>query len=371
MGRNLFYYFLATGSAICAGLSPASAQEKLWPGDVNNNGVVNVVDLLYLGQAYSIMGPARTNPSTNWEPQDIIPWAQSFPNGTNYAFADCNGDGAVDDADLDSGIEDNFGETHGNLLSDGFLNGTAGSAPQAGLAPSATIVQPGAQVEISLSLGDQGFPIPSFYGIALLLSYDNELLGGDDAFEFEFEEEGNSWINTPKIEYFFHDDDDDPGKAQVAITRTDRQAQGPGFGQIGKFSIVIEDIIVGLEVDTFKLQVDSVLLIGEDFNTYPAVPGKAIILIARDSALVGASSGHSDSDVKIFPNPASGFFHIQCTAGLAELYLLDALGRTIPLSIHSSGKHTYRADTSGLTPGLYWAVGRTNEGSFRKKISIF
>ncbi|MCO6480841.1 MAG: hypothetical protein J5I94_29635 [Phaeodactylibacter sp.] len=370
MGKKTSFLVWVASLAFSIVCSPAGAQE-LWPGDVNNNGIVSAVDLLYLGQAYGSMGAPRANPATDWEAQALpAPWSQSFPNGLNYAYADCNGDGLVDDADLDSGIEDNFGRTHGALIPDGYSNGRPGNAPQIHLSPSATLVQPGAEIDISLSLGDEGFPVASFYGIALLFSYDSELLGDDDGFEFEFAAEGESWVTSPKLEYFFHDDDDNPGKAQIAVTRTNQQPQGPGFGEMGKFSIVIEDIIVGLEIDTFQLKVDSVLLIGEGFTTYAAVPDTATIIIARDSALLGSSSGNSQADVKVYPNPASGAFHIQCDAELTELLLADALGRAVPLDIQRAHGPTYKANACGLLPGLYWLIGRAGDGWFRKKIVI-
>ncbi len=370
MGKKTSFLVWVASLAYSIVFIPARAQE-LWPGDINNNGIVNAVDLLYLGQAYGSMGDPRTDPATDWEAQALpVPWSQSFPNGLNYAYADCNGDGVVDDADLDSGIEDNFGRTHGLILPDGFANGIAGNDPQAFLTPSATVVQPGAEIDINLSLGAQGLPIPSFYGVALLLSYDTELLGGDDAFEFEFSPEGESWIASPKIEYFFHDDDENPGKAQVAITRTNQQAQGGGFGEVGKFSIVIEDIIVGLEVDTFQLRIDSILLIGDGFTTYATAPDTATIIIAKDSALLNTSNSHASAEVKVYPNPASGVFHIQCDSELREILLFDALGRGIPLNLRQIQGPAYRADASGLPSGMYWLIGRAGEGVFRKKIVI-
>ncbi|MCB0546087.1 MAG: T9SS type A sorting domain-containing protein [Phaeodactylibacter sp.] len=369
MVKKTFYLFLAAVFVGCNSWNPVVAQ-PLWPGDVNNNGIVNAVDLVYLGQAFGVAGPPRAGASTEWLAQDVSTlWGQAFPNGVNYAYADCDGNGIIDINDLDSCIEDNFGRTHGALQPDGFSNGSSGSAPPAQLLPSATAVEPGAVVDIGLSLGSQNFPVSSFYGIAILFSYTPEFLD-DDSFEFEFEGEGSGWIQGPKIEYFFHDDDDAPGKAQIAITRTDRQPQGPGFGEVGKFSIVIEDIIVGLEADTFRLQIDSILLVGEAFNTYAVVPDSTAVIITRDSALLGASSQGQEPHVKIYPNPTSGSFFLECPDKASSLHLADALGRAIPLSVRPMNSGFYEVNTSGAPPGLYWLLGRTDKGSFRKKIVI-
>ena len=55
-----------------------SASGQVWPGDVNNNGVVNNVDLLYLGFAHGHVGPARPGPSSQWEEQAVFSRLAAF-----------------------------------------------------------------------------------------------------------------------------------------------------------------------------------------------------------------------------------------------------------------------------------------------------
>ena len=93
--------FLILGSGL-------QAQTTIWPGDVNNNGVVNNIDIIYWAYGKNTEGPARSNISTGWEEQSLDTlWATEFTDGTNLAFADCNGDGKVDEKDLQV-IKDNF-----------------------------------------------------------------------------------------------------------------------------------------------------------------------------------------------------------------------------------------------------------------------
>ena len=71
-----------------------SAQDVVWPGDVNNNGVVNEADLLFLGLGFGETGPARKTPSSVWDQQaSPLPWATSAVPGLNSFLADCNGNG--------------------------------------------------------------------------------------------------------------------------------------------------------------------------------------------------------------------------------------------------------------------------------------
>jgi len=48
-----------------------SAQNTLYPGDANNNGVTNCVDLLYIGVGFDETGPQRTNATTLWQAQNV------------------------------------------------------------------------------------------------------------------------------------------------------------------------------------------------------------------------------------------------------------------------------------------------------------
>lgn len=67
---------------------------------MNNNGIVSKVDLLYLGYAFGKNGFARTTSSGEWAANDLPQTREgNFPNGVKSLYADCNGDGKVDELD--------------------------------------------------------------------------------------------------------------------------------------------------------------------------------------------------------------------------------------------------------------------------------
>ncbi len=80
----------------------------IWPGDANNDGIVGVPDVLPIGLFYGYTGPARNNGGCTWGARTVAEgWIPE-----EAAYADCNGDGIVDVADvLCIGI--NYGKTHG------------------------------------------------------------------------------------------------------------------------------------------------------------------------------------------------------------------------------------------------------------------
>ena len=69
----------------------------VWPGDTNNDGIVNQADILPLGLYWEKTGPARTCHSNEnqWIAHTATPWD---PEAATYA--DANGDGKINQADL-------------------------------------------------------------------------------------------------------------------------------------------------------------------------------------------------------------------------------------------------------------------------------
>ena len=84
----------------------------VWPGDANNDGIVNEQDVLSLGTYWAQTGPVRENASVEWFGQVAEIWEPE-----EATFADTNGDGMVDHSDL-LAIGLNFGETHDSVIQD-------------------------------------------------------------------------------------------------------------------------------------------------------------------------------------------------------------------------------------------------------------
>ncbi|MCI5081707.1 MAG: T9SS type A sorting domain-containing protein [Saprospiraceae bacterium] len=328
--------------------------QEVWPGDVNNNGIVNSVDLLYYGIAYGSSGPERSSVNTDWAPQTVPnPWAGMFPNGINYAYADCDGDGLVDETDLEDAIEENFGLTHGVQLPDNFTNGEVGINPQIRLIPDATVVGEGAIISIDLQIDDSNMPIDNFYGMALKIGYTPELLAGDDGPDFDLIE--NSWFdpNNEDSESIY-EDGDGSGQAELGITRTNQQSVTVSPDALGQFSIVIEDIIVGLEVDTFKIWIDSVLFIDPLLTATATATDTAIVIVAKDGKVTANQEIPHLQPVRLYPNPVmDGQLFLKTDEPLENIQLFDELGRAFSLSAQRQTTGTYRVMLPDLPPGFY------------------
>lgn len=92
----------------------------IWPGDTNNDGTVNEVDILPIASYWLLTGPPRQAASFSWKEQTCSKWSVE-----GAAYADANGDGIIDEREVVV-IGLNWGFTHGffnapKITSDGTL----------------------------------------------------------------------------------------------------------------------------------------------------------------------------------------------------------------------------------------------------------
>ena len=81
----------------------------VYPGDTDNNGIVDEYDVLPIAVYFQVSGQlSDTTISYNWNPRIIPPY-----ENISVTFADANGDGIVNQEDV-IGIGVNWGNTHNN-----------------------------------------------------------------------------------------------------------------------------------------------------------------------------------------------------------------------------------------------------------------
>lgn len=80
--------------------------ERVFPGDTDNNGEVNALDILPVGVYFSYTGTPRDSVSLAWGGRRAALW-----NNAAATYADANGDGIVDERDVVA-IGVNWGRTH-------------------------------------------------------------------------------------------------------------------------------------------------------------------------------------------------------------------------------------------------------------------
>lgn len=91
--------FILLLSVFCTALQ--AQQNLIWPGDANNSGSVNGIDMLFWAHTYGATAFERPGASASWVGQPMgTPWPETFPSGLNFAYADLDGDSKVTGKDF-------------------------------------------------------------------------------------------------------------------------------------------------------------------------------------------------------------------------------------------------------------------------------
>lgn len=212
-----------------------SACAFVWPGDANNNGVADNVDLLYVGFSLQYMEVGRYNPSELWTPQVAADWINYIlPGNVNAKHADCNGDGIVTESDTNA-IVMNFGQTHSRNT---FPQAIAGV--EAVTIDFPDIVKEGVTNVADVILGDSTTATQWTYGVAFNVSYDPSLIDPSSVM-FQLD---SSWLGESNSMMMIQHNDA-TGNLSIGITRKDFSDRA-GCGRIG--SLYFKPLISGSSV---------------------------------------------------------------------------------------------------------------------------
>lgn len=306
---------------------------QVFPGDADNNGRVENYDVLYTGYAFGEIGPSRLGESPEDSESFIsLLWEDLFPSGLNYAYADADGNGAVDFLDLLT-ISTNYGLENGVVVASEFLDGVPGTDPAISFDRSAIppIVTENSTLEIPLYLGSLEEPLLNVNGIAFNITYDAEFIA-DLRLELE-----PAWLGRDSQLFILQGLPEaaatNEGRLDVAMTRLGKQP-AMAFGKIGTLSIIIEDDLIELLPDNVDqlpvaISVVGVGVIDGDFNTIPVVEDSIHLEVMNPAAISDVIDKDKGSLVKVFPNPTAAELHIQSADFIQEVQLYALNGQRL------------------------------------------
>ncbi|MEM1326838.1 MAG: T9SS type A sorting domain-containing protein [Bacteroidota bacterium] len=311
---------------------------QVWPGDTNADGIANHFDLLNIGIGYGTSGPARTIIDTGWIAMDAPKWAASFPSGTNYKHADTDGNGFINDEDV------NLIEQHYGLLTSDSDISTPDTDPDEVVAtegdPNIFVDLPqngsfpvGSAFSVPIVLGSEDRSVESVYGIAFTINYDPNVI---DANQLDMTVP-SSWMGDDllTIQKAYPQE----GKVEMAISRTDGESV-TGYGVVALMTGIIVDL-VGLR--TVEVEVSDVRAIKADFTRIPIFPDSRSTTVTTTQTIV-------PDVVTVFPNPTNGLLQWNVLNEQVEnVEVLNLQGQVI----QALDAHQQRADISHLSTGTY------------------
>lgn len=324
----------------------------VWPGDVNYSASANHFDILKLGLAFGTEGATRSSQGIEWTNLASTDWDQQYENGLNFKHADCNGDGIVNEMDVQA-INSNFGETHGNPIPNVFLGGSADDAPLYVDLPGGADLQQGSQFVAPVILGSTDQPVDDLYGIAFTINFDADIIDPTSV-EIEYDP---SWLGVVGVNLLAFDKKEiGEGRIHIAIARTD-QNDVSGFGQVLAFIGIIDNLAGKEEV---KMEITDVKAIQEN---------EVVIPLRRPVEVVDLTVGTNEPQTGIFeihPNPTNGITHISHPNGevINELHVYDLNGKLI-LSEFGSVKSF---NAISINAGVYVLKIETQFGTYIERL---
>ncbi|NJK83963.1 MAG: T9SS type A sorting domain-containing protein [Saprospiraceae bacterium] len=322
------------------------SNDCVWEGDVNNDGVVNIQDILALGHTIGETGIARINSTDVWLGKAGAEWN----GGQALKHADANGDGVISSKDT-AAIAANFGRTH-KITSVG-VPPTSPLPIYYGKPDTIPVVGPGAILEIPIILGNDFFPAIDIYGLSFEINYSPTLFL-EGSVKVTFEED--SWFNygSPTLNLTR---ENITGRVDIGITRTNRKTVS-GHGVVARFSgIVVADIdLIRLRDEVITpLSITATATNGQGQQMQLGTDNYAVKL-ALNNEEVQSPEVATPAEWSIFPNPATHLLNIN----------LDKLDRFEVFTI--TGQKVYdgiaqpQLQVSNWNNGFYFLRAYTTDG---------
>ncbi|HNG88754.1 MAG TPA: Ig-like domain-containing protein [Saprospiraceae bacterium] len=343
------------------GQGAACIADCVWAGDANGDGTVNHRDLLPLGYAMGMEGPARSQQPNAWLGQSATDWANAFaPLRGDLKQVDSDGDGMITLQDT-AAIHQHYGRTHQfsprvALPSKGMpFKLRLLTSPNPGV---------GDLVQMEVSLGTASKPVPYVNGFSYDLTLSPEIQ--DSALQMIYYD--NSWLNLNSPSLWLSKSPA-PHRLETAFTRTNGLS-GTGFGPVGRVEFIITDILdVGKPGRKGSMQViaeglealsEQGLLTGE--RTQLDIPLR----------LADAGPAHvQESDLLLYPTPAQEHLtlHLNGTDAMTAIEVLDAAGRCVYRCDAPQPEHQV-LDLSTLPAGCYAVRVQTTTGLVVKRVQL-
>lgn len=350
-------------------ITPVYSQVVVWPGDANNDGVVNTLDVLYLGVGFNNQGPARPDQGIVWEADSATLWNTNLPDSpfTNLVYLDCDGNGFIDIDDL-AAIDQNFGLTHQPIRLDSFPSPDSTASPLFYFVGIPDSLQAGDTVSIEVFAGSNVRPA-DFFGVALSFAYDTTLIVPNSVIATP-----DSLLSVPiDPTIFFTATDSTTQNLEIAITKRANSGGNTGIpfsiagNKLLTISFIIEDNLIGKAVaGPLNISLSNIRMYSKDLDKSSGI-GTEISLPFMD---IGTSTPILElNNLRIYPQPTNHTLIIDGLPEKGQLILSDLSGKTLLKQPFENG-HRNEIDCSMLPTGMYLLHINTAQGNLVKKILI-
>jgi uncharacterized repeat protein (TIGR03803 family) len=360
------YTFTVIDSNNCADtliMALGDSCSYVWPGDANEDAIADNNDILSIGIANGATGSSRANATINWIGQDAANWGQTFANGTDYKYADCDGSGIIQPADTIAVIQ-NFGFTH--TMRTGNAPVYDATLPDLKITMGQDTIPTSSSGTLTVSVGSASNQVSNLYGLAFTLNFDPAEI---DATSFRMNENG-SWMGIPGTDLIgvVMNSGTGTGSVQIAITRLNH-TDTSGFGTIANLSYMTTNTLTGTgNYQNVNFTISNVSAISaNEINQILNMVNDSVVVV--DSVVFnGIDSHESSQQISIYPNPSSGKFILSSGIGAGIISVTNIAGEIVFQSTVSTPASTI--DLHNQPDGIYFVNVKSEKGSFTQKIII-
>jgi hypothetical protein len=321
----------------------------VWPGDIDNNGIVENIDMLQLGLDYGKKGLVRGIRGILWKKYLSEKWSTAQLSGINDRYSDCNGDGNVDFTDTLAITGTNFGKIHHKPA---IAPALAPGKPALYFMTANKTYRSGDWINVEIWSGSATLQVSNLYGLAYTFSYTQNLIApGTSQINYN-----GSWLSPPASRVTLGKTFENAGTATGAVCRVDH-ASISGYGKIATFRFQASGAI--LHPSQLILQ----------FSMYKGVDEKDTAILFNvlsdtltiNPLLTNIPALTLNKTISASPNPFGTHIDVHILSTLEEegnWELFDYLGRSVGSwkNFHLTvGENTFELGTQllGLNSGMY------------------
>jgi hypothetical protein len=318
--------------------------DSVWPGDANADGIVDNLDLLFIGLGYDSTGYSRADSSIGWYAHYCQNWADTFMGGANYNNADCNGDGIIN-ADDTLAILANFSLTH---VRSGNNQSWRSGIPALNITLTPDTLYDSSIVTATITLGDSSIPASNIYGIAFTFNFDKNALDTNSV-NLSF---SNSWLFGTGEHIAISKALNPEGQLQAAATRINHVTR-TGSGSVASVTMKITTGNINgknYSYYNFRCFITDLTVIDSAGNILPVNEGSDSAIIAFIPTAINSPS--ANNNIRIYPNPAFDKLAVSSSGLMDEIQVFDLIGNMVA-DLSSVQSNYTLLDVSKFTAGTY------------------
>jgi len=315
----------------------------VWPGDTNNDGFVDIADVLPVGAWFGSIGPERPFFDFGWFPQAAFNW-----DIETLAYVDATGDGTINQNDiLPIGL--NFGLS----VDDFFFKESQETDPVQYLVIPAGF--PAGTIQTTIAINGQ-MAADGIIGAAADFAF-------DPAYIQSVSGTAGSLLTAERLLSFDHDYEEGSGQYAVAASRLGTNQAVYGEGEL--LSVTFE--LLETPESDIMIEVNRLLVTNADRSVkslHDFAFTSPVVTSIDDVSAVPAEFSLSAN----FPNPFNPKTTISYSIAEAtevRLDVFDVMGRKVATLVDSAqqpGHYSASFSGTGLASGVY--VYRLQAGSF-------